>query len=110
MRNYCLLVVGIFDLDGHCHILTGTELTNNDTHVDPSALPMDIHVCAGELLTDQCLGKCQCSLTQRAALVFCRYGNNEITVFHAVHMDVCDQSRAKDADMGEFPKKSEADS
>ena len=90
MRNYCLLVVGVLDFDGHYHILTGTDLTNNDTHVDPSALPTDVHVCAGELLTNQCLGKRQCSLTQRATSVICRYGNNEITVFYAVHMDVCD--------------------
>lgn len=91
MRNYCLLVVvGIFDLDGHCHVLLGANLTNNDTHVDPSALPVDIHVCAGELLTDHLLDSLQYQLTQRAAKVICRYGNDEITIFYAVHMDVCD--------------------
>ena len=90
MRNYCLLVVvGIFDLDAtamYFWVPTSRTTTPTSTQV----LPVDIHVCAGELLTDHLLDSLQYQLTQRAAKVICRYGNDEITIFYAVHMDVCD--------------------
>lgn len=96
MRNYCLLVVGVPNLECHCHVAVGAVSPDDHADLGPAAITLYVYLRARELLADSILNIIQNLSYNKAVVISSGHGDGQVFLFLAFHMDLANQLCAKD--------------
>ena len=69
MKNYCLLVVGVPNLECHCHVAVGAVSPDDHADLGPAALTLHVYLRARELLADSTLNLIQNRRYNKAVVI-----------------------------------------
>ena len=84
MTNYCLLVVGVPNLERHCYVAVGAVSPDDHADLGPAAVTLHVYLRARELLADSTLNLIQNCRYNKAVVIFSSHGDGQVFLFFAI--------------------------